>query len=194
MDVEDQIRLNRKWNEIIETVTFKYIAVYLIRDKVIKNEEFQLITLNPTTQSQMDAFLQLLVTKKSAFKHFVLSLEEDYMWLAEDLKNQVVSDQEIESFQKKMEQMQYIRKLNDTHHVNSPKPKGQPLSIKIPVQVLTQFLVLEICVDVITTLQQNARLVRRWTSLAYRFTFNLMNLYFMIRGDFSEHPILYINM
>lgn len=194
MDVEDQIRLNRKWNEIIETVTFKYIAVYLIRDKVIKNEEFQLITLNPTTQSQMDAFLQLLVTKKSAFKHFVLSLEEDYMWLAEDLKNQVVSDQEIESFQKKMEQMQYIRKLNDTHHVNSPKPKGQSLSIKIPVQVLTQFLVLEICVDVITTLQQNARLVRRWTSLAYRFTFNLMNLCFMIRGDFSEHPILYINM
>ena len=111
MDVEDQIRLNRKWNEIIETVTFKYIAVYLIRDKVIKNEEFQLITLNPTTQSQMDAFLQLLVTKKSAFKHFVLSLEEDYMWLAEDLKNQVVSDQEIESLKKKWNRCNILETL-----------------------------------------------------------------------------------
>jgi len=141
--------LNKKRNEIIETVTFKYIAAYLIRDKVIKNEEFQLITLNPTTQSQMDAFLKILVTKKSVFQYFILSLEEDYLWLAEDLKSQVISDQEIENFRNNMEQIQYLNNFNENHKICSSKIK-------------------EICIDVIAILQQNARLVRRWTSLAYR--------------------------
>jgi len=124
MDIEDQIRLNKKRNEIIETVTFKYIAAYLIRDKVIKNEEFQLITLNPTTQSQMDAFLKILVTKKSVFQYFILSLEEDYLWLAEDLKSQVISDQEIENFRNNMEQIQYLNNFNENHKICSSKIKG----------------------------------------------------------------------
>lgn len=125
MDVKDQIRLNRKQNEILETVTFKYIAAYLIRDKVINNEEFQLITLNPTTQSQMDVFLKLLVTKNSAFNYFISSLEEDYLWLAEDLKNQAVSDQDIENFHKNLEHKQYFNNINNaTHHIYSPKVKG----------------------------------------------------------------------
>lgn len=147
MDIKDQIRLNKKRHEIKETVTFKYIASYLLRDGVINNEDFQLIALNATTQMQMDSFLKILVAKagKSSFHNFVISLEEDYPWLAEELKNMVVSQQEVELFQNSSPQGQYFKDLNSE--------KNQ---------------IRRICVDVISVLQQNARLIRRWTSLAYR--------------------------
>lgn len=99
MEIADRIRLARSRNALRETVVFKYIAAYLLRDAVINNEEFQLITSNLTKQAQMDTLLQLLNSKnRKAFLSFVSSLEEDYPWLVEDLRKSV-SAQDIANYQ-----------------------------------------------------------------------------------------------
>ena len=63
MDAVDLIRLDRKRTELRETVAFKYIAAYLLRDRVINSEEFQLISHNVTIQAQMDLLLEIVIRK-----------------------------------------------------------------------------------------------------------------------------------
>jgi len=102
MDIKDQIRLNKKRQNIIETVDFKYIAPDLLRYGVIDLADCQFLSWNLDNQERMDSFLsEILVNKtdKSSFDNFVKSLEKDYSWHAKELKNMVVSQQEVELFQ-----------------------------------------------------------------------------------------------
>lgn len=151
MDISDQIRLARNRNELRETVVFKYIAAHLLRDNVINSEEFQLISVKETKQAQIDALLQLLNTKShEAFLSFVSSLEENYHWLVENLRKSV-SAQEVASFQQCVVDNKKAVTDQNENHINDCE--SEKLSISL---------------DMISVLQQNARLVRRWTSLAYR--------------------------
>lgn len=99
MDAVDLIRLDRKRTELRETVAFKYIAAYLLRDRVINSEEFQLISHNVTIQAQMDLLLEIVIRKgRAAFASFVSALDEDYSWLANDLKTMAVTAQDVADF------------------------------------------------------------------------------------------------
>ena len=101
MDFADRVRLEKKRSQLREQVTFKYVAAFLLRDKVITSEEFQLINQQYTRQTQMDTLVDLIMKKKSPiFENFVTVLSEDHLWLAEDLKNLSVSNQEIENYRK----------------------------------------------------------------------------------------------
>ena len=99
MDTVDLIRLSKKRQELRETVAFKYIAAHLLRDRVINSEEYQLISHNVTIQAQMDALLEIVTTKgRAAFASFVAALDEDYSWLANDLKTVAVTAQDMADF------------------------------------------------------------------------------------------------
>ena len=113
MDAVDHIRLEKKRKELRETVAFKYIAAYLLRDGVLNSEEFQLISHNVTMQAQMDTLLEVLVRKgRSAYLSFVSTLEEDYSWLANDLKTVSVTAQDLADYLKNTTN---VNDQNDNH-------------------------------------------------------------------------------
>ena len=120
MDAVDHIRLDKKRKELRETVAFKYIAAYLLRDGVINSEEFQLISHKVTMQAQMDVLLEMLVRKgRSAFLSFISALEEDYSWLANDLKTVSVTTQDVADFLKNTSNV--ISNDQNDNHIKSSK-------------------------------------------------------------------------
>ena len=126
MDAVDHIRLDKKRKELRETVAFKYIAAYLLRDGVLNSEEFQLISHKVTMQAQMDVLLEMLVRKgRSAFLSFISALEEDYSWLANDLKTVSVTAQDLADFLKNTSNV-ISNDQNDNHikSSNQSEKKG----------------------------------------------------------------------
>ena len=113
MDIADEVRLARSRDEIRETVVFKYLAAFLLQDGVINSEEFQLINANQTKQAQMDALMELLPSKgHEAFLSFISSLDEDYPWLAQNLRKKV-SAQDMSSYQRNIQNMMCSSDQND---------------------------------------------------------------------------------
>lgn len=122
MDLADQVRLARNRKEIRETVVFKYIAAFLLQDGVINSEEFQLVAINQTKQSQMDTLMDLLPSKgHEAFLSFISSLDEDYPWLAQNLRKSV-SAQDISSYQHNIQNKMCSNDENDNNLINNNCP------------------------------------------------------------------------
>ncbi len=141
MDLADQVRLARNRKEIRETVVFKYIAAFLLQDGVINSEEFQLVAINKTKQSQMDTLMDLLPSKgHEAFLSFISSLDEDYPWLAQNLRKSV-SAQDISSYQHNIQNIMCSNDEND-NLINNNCPTEKKGNQLLTLQLISLYIII----------------------------------------------------